>query len=282
MEQLLPPLSSEQFSALERDILENGCYAPIIVNEDMIIVDGHNRFRICKKHSLPFKMLVFSFVDLLEAKRWAVDTQKGRRNLDKWELGQIALNLKPEIEARAKANLSAGGGDKKSEGTKSGLVNSPNPILSVDTRKEMAQAVGIGEQTMGRIMQLDENAPQALKDALNSKEVSVNRAWKILETVRQLPDEEQGPMAAEMVAAVHNIDQLDAEADRRGKIAALFCRAYEKSVLLAPTAENVRCWVEGARMRPDEIERAMRDSYELAQTFQTIGDILKEEMLSHR
>ena len=88
MEQLLPPLSGEQFSALEGDILENGCYAPIIVNEDMVIVDGHNRFRICEKHGLPLKMLVFSFEDLLEAKQWALDTQKGRRNLDKWGAGQ--------------------------------------------------------------------------------------------------------------------------------------------------------------------------------------------------
>ena len=53
MEQLLPPLSGEQFSALEKDILENGCYAPIIVNEDMTVIDGHNRFRICEKHNLP-------------------------------------------------------------------------------------------------------------------------------------------------------------------------------------------------------------------------------------
>ncbi len=99
MEQLLPPLSGEQFSSLERDILGNGCYTPIIVNEGMVIVDGHNRFRICEKHGLPFRMLVFSFADLLEAKQWALDTQKGRHNLDKWELGQIALKLRPEIEA---------------------------------------------------------------------------------------------------------------------------------------------------------------------------------------
>ena len=52
MEQLLPPLSAEQFSALESDILENGCYSPIIVNKDMVIIDGHNRFRVCDKHSL--------------------------------------------------------------------------------------------------------------------------------------------------------------------------------------------------------------------------------------
>ena len=180
MEQLLPPLSGEQFSALENDILENGCYAPIIVNEDMVVIDGHNRFRICEKHGLPYRMLVFSFANLLEAKQWALDTQKGRRNLDKWELGKIALKLKPEIEARARFNMSAGGGDRKSDVAKSGLVNSPNPISAVDTRKEMAQAVGIGEQAMGRITKLDENAPQALKDALDRKEISVNRAWKIM------------------------------------------------------------------------------------------------------
>ena len=114
MEQLLPPLSAEQFSALEGDILENGCYAPIIVNEDMVIVDGHNRFRICEKHGLPFRILVFSFMNLLEAKQRALDMQKGRRNLDKWELGKIALKLRPEIEAKAQANMAAGGGDQKS------------------------------------------------------------------------------------------------------------------------------------------------------------------------
>ena len=33
--ELLPPLSGEQLAALEKDILQNGCYAPIIVNEDL-------------------------------------------------------------------------------------------------------------------------------------------------------------------------------------------------------------------------------------------------------
>ena len=89
MEQLLPALSEEQFSALESDILEHGCYAPIIVNEDMVIVDGHNRFRVCEKHGLPFKMLVFSFADLLDAKQWALDTQKGAT----WTNGSLARLL---------------------------------------------------------------------------------------------------------------------------------------------------------------------------------------------
>ena len=143
----------------------------------------------------------------------------------------------------------------------------------------MAQAVGIGEQTMGRIAQLDESAPQVLKDALDNKEMSVNGAWKILKTVQQFPAENQDTVAAEMVAAVREIREKDAEVDRKGKIVTLFCKAYEKAVLLTPTSENGHYWVEGTRMRPDEIEATMRDSYQLAQTFQTIGDILKTEIL---
>lgn len=266
MEQLLPPLSGEQFSALESNILENGCYAPIIVNEDMVIIDGHNRFRVCEKHGLPYRMLVFSFTDLLEAKQWSLDTQKGRRNLDKWKLGQIALKLKPEIEARARTN----------QGSRTDLsVNSPKSYTPTDTRKEMAQAVGIGEQAMGRIAQLTENAPQLLKDALENKEVSINRGWRILKTVQQLPPEEQESVAAEMLSAVREVDQLDAEADRRHKIAGLFCKAYERAVLLTPTEENVRIWTECTRMTREEIEDSVQESYELAQTFQTIGGLLK-------
>ena len=205
MEQLLPPLSAEQFSSLERDILENGCYNPIIVNEDMVIVDGHNRFRICEKYGIPFTMLAFSFADLLEAKQWALDTQKGRRNLDKWELGKIALKLKPEIEARARAN----------QGSRTDLsVNSPKGYAPTDTRKEMALAVGIGEQSMGRIAQLTESAPQTLKKALDSKAVSINRAWEIMKTVQQMPPETQDDLAVEMLSAVREVEQLDAEADR--------------------------------------------------------------------
>ena len=266
MEQLLPPLSGEQFSALERDILENGCYAPIAVNEDMVIIDGHNRFRVCEKHGLPYRMLVFSFTDLLETKQWALDIWKGRRNLDKWELGKISLKLKPEIEARAKAN----------QGARTDLsVNSPKSCSPTDTRKEMARAVGIGEQAMGRIAQLAENAPQSLKDALENKEVSINRGWRILKAVQQFPPEEQESVAAEMLSAVREIDQLDAEADRHHKIAGLFCKVYEKAVLLTPTEENVRIWTECTRMTKEDIEDSVQDSYELAQTFQTIGDLLK-------
>ena len=280
MEQLLPPLSAEQFSALEGDILENGCYAPIIVNEDMVIVDGHNRFRICEKHGLPFRMLVFSFADLLEAKQWALDTQKGRRNLDKWELGKIALKLRKDIESRARANQSAAGGDKFSE--KPLLATLPEAVSAVDTRKELANAVGLGERTMGKVMQIDEHAPTAIREALDRGELSINQGYNLTRQIQEIPEElreEAVARAVELIHAKEEIRRVDIEAEHRGKIAGLFCKAFERAVLLTPTEENVRLWVEGTRMRSDEIEDSIKEAYELAQTFQTIGDILKREIL---
>ena len=282
--ELLPPLSGEQFAALENDILQNGCYSPIIVNEDLVVIDGHNRQRICEQHGLPYRMAVFAFDDLLEAKQWALDTQKGRRNLDKWELGKIALRLKPEIEARAKANMSAGGGDQKSDAAKSGLTTLSNPIPTVNTRKELAGSVGIGEVTMGKVMQIDEHAPAAVKEALDKKELSVNQGYNITRQVQDLPEEEreQAALAAvEVEKAKKEIREKDAEIDRQSKIAGIFCKAFEKAVVLTPTEENVRIWARCTRMTREEMEDTVKESRELAGVFTSIADLM-ERLLPER
>ncbi len=281
MAELLPPLTGEQLAALEADILKNGCYSPVIVNEDMVVIDGHNRQRLCEQHGLPYQMAVFSFADLLEAKQWALDTQKGRRNLDKWELGKIALRLKPDIEARARENMSAGGGDQKSENAKSGLTTLSDPISPVSTRKELAEAVGIGEVTMGKVMQIDEHAPPAVKEALDSGDLSIHQGYNITQQVRELPEEQRDEAAAqavELAKAKKEIQAFDAESDRRHKIAGLFCKAFERAVLLEPTEENVRIWTQCTRMTPEEIEDSVKEARELAEVFSSIAGIL-EKML---
>ena len=279
MAELLPPLSAEQLDALEADLIKNGCYAPII-NEDMVIIDGHNRQALCEKHDLPYTMAVFSFEDLLEAKQWALDTQKGRRNLEKWELGKIALKLKPEIEAKARANQSAAGGDKFSEKPLSATL--PEAVSAVDTRKELAEAVGLGERTMGKVMQIDENAPDAIKEALDKKELSINKGYDLTRQLQDLPEEQREQAAAEALEyekAKKELKKQDAEIDRKGKIAALFCKAYEKAILLTPSEENVRCWTDGTRMTPEEMRDTVKESREIAQVFAAIADIIEQKIL---
>lgn len=271
--ELLPPLTEEQQQALEADILQNGCYSPIIVDTELRIVDGHNRQRICEEHNLPYTMAVFEFADKLEAMQWALDTQKGRRNLDKWELGNIALKLKPEIEARAKAN----------QGNRTDLLmNSPKSLEPVNTRKEMAQAVGLGEQTMGRIAQIDENALEVVKQALDKGEVSVNKGYEITKKLAELPKAEREIAAAEALEyekAKRELAGKNAEIDRKAKIANLYCKAFEKSILLEVTEENVRIWTDCCRMRENEIADSAKEAREIASYFNKIAEIIEDKIL---
>ena len=316
MEELLPPLTEEQMSVLERDILRNGCYSPIIVNQDLQVVDGHNRLRLCRKHGIPYRMAVLEFEDLLEAKQWALEAQKGRRNLDKWELGKIALKLKPEVVARAKANMSIGGSKKKAvpkrdaaAGQDSGPQQEPtvgqesageptNIAVSapgdakqglcgrtslvaekVNTRQQLADAVGLSSAMMGKIMKIEECAPDAVKEALDKKEISINQAYiaaKYLQTVPEENLEEQTLIALELAKSQKEIKKGDDEANRRYKIATAFSKAYMACNHLRPTVENVACWVDCSRMTRLEIQNNLAETREYAEVFTAIAEILQQ------
>lgn len=173
--------------------------------------------------------------------------------------------------------MSAGGGDQKSEDAKSGLATLPNPISPIDTRKELADAVGLGERTMGKVMQIGEHAPPAVKEALDSGDLSINQGYNITRQVQDLPEErreEAAALAVELEKAKKEIRQGDEDSARRHKIAGLFCKAFEKAVLLTPTEENVRIWAECTRMNQDEIRDSAREARELAEVFTAIANIL--------
>ncbi len=270
--ELLPPLGAEQLAVLEADILANGCYAPIIVDENFTVIDGHNRLSICHTHSIPFQMLVFAFADKLEAKQWALDTQKGRRNLTKWDLAQIALKLKPDIERRAREN----------QGSRTDISATLPESLPIDTRRELADTVGIGERTMGKAMQIDAHAPAAVKDAMDKNELSIHQGYQITRQVQELPpkQQEQAAMeAVELAKAQKNFRRVDAAIDERTKLAKLYSRAFEYGIQLEPSEEKVRTWADCARMKLDEIQDTVRESQTIAAYFSEIAEILEEKVL---
>lgn len=185
--ELLPPLSNEQLFLLEADILKNGCYAPVIVNENMVIVDGHNRASICDKHGIPYRMAVFSFEDDLTAKQWALDTQKSRRNLSINKLCKIALKLRPEKEKMAMVMAENRQFNPNNANEQISTPVSKSVPETLDTRKELAKTVGVGEVTMGRAMKIEDEAPQNVKDAVDSGVLTIGiTAGKVESRIRFL------------------------------------------------------------------------------------------------
>ncbi len=84
IKEFIIPLSDEEFLQLEKNIVTEGCRDPLIVwqkKDELILVDGHNRYKICQKHTIPYKIKSLDFKDMDEVKLWMVDNQMGRRNL---------------------------------------------------------------------------------------------------------------------------------------------------------------------------------------------------------
>ena len=131
---------------------------------------------------------------------------------------------------------------------------------------------------MGKVMQIDEHAPAAVKEALDKGELSVNQGYLITQQVKSIPEEEREQaalIAVEMEKAKKEIREKDAEIDRRSRIAGVFCKAFEKAVLLDPTEENVRIWAECTRMTREEMEDTVREAHQLSEVFAVIADRMK-------
>ena len=77
---LIRPLRRKEYLQLEENILDEGCRDPIIIWNDYII-DGHNRYSICTKYSIPFNTLSKDFASREEVIVWICKNQLGRRNI---------------------------------------------------------------------------------------------------------------------------------------------------------------------------------------------------------
>lgn len=176
-ENLLPVLTSDEFDKLEKSILKNGLLDPIKIWQDpqtnqFVIIDGHNRYKILRKNNIELRCLdnykILHEDELStreEVKQWMLEQQLGRKNLSEAEKYEIVQRFKIVIKQKAKENQSSGG---------KGLSN----LSKVNTRKEMAKAVGVSEgtyQKMERVMQSDN---EELKQKLRKKKISVDKAYQ--------------------------------------------------------------------------------------------------------
>lgn len=110
---LLPPLTSDEYSQLEKEIIEEGgIHDPILVWNGYI-VDGHNRYEICNKNGIKITKVETKKSLIGKEKSavmdWIINHQTGRRNLTKSQLvkayAMVEEQLAEEAKVRKEANL---------------------------------------------------------------------------------------------------------------------------------------------------------------------------------
>ena len=133
-----PPLTEDELSQLEENILEEGLVLmPLIVWNDTI-VDGHNRYRIAQAHpGIEFRVHEKHFNNKYEALSWICKNQLGRRNLTPQQKKYL-------IGERYDAEKMIHGGDRRSEDAKSS-DKSCHLKNESRARKRIAEESGISE-----------------------------------------------------------------------------------------------------------------------------------------
>jgi len=85
---LLPMLDAETYRLLEENLLEHGCRDALVLWNG-ILIDGHNRYEICKKHNIPFNTVNKDFATREAVLIWIISTQVSRRNLTQMQLSHF-------------------------------------------------------------------------------------------------------------------------------------------------------------------------------------------------
>lgn len=101
---LIPSLKRSEYLQLESNLMTDGCREAIITWNG-IIVDGHNRYEICHRHGIPFRIQEKEFDCRESVITWICANQLGRRNIsDEYRKYLIGTQYNNEKVVASKRN----------------------------------------------------------------------------------------------------------------------------------------------------------------------------------
>lgn len=247
---ILPKLSETDYKALEQSLLAEGFKgAPIMVWGD-VIVDGHNRYEICKKHNIPYEVKSVEFASKEDAIIWMVRQQLGRRSLTPLQRIKIVEEYRPFYKKKAQKNKSLNGGNKKSKSE-----NSTTPIAKeekIDVRAELAKDADVSTNTYSKGMEILKSGNEELINETISGQKSINKAFNEL---KKSADTDKSDSASDSDNELKDLKEV-----QRKEAAQKIKKAREEYGIESPEYEEAKEEQLSVEVRINEIENTVRDA----------------------
>ena len=168
-EKLIPPLTKDEYDKLKESIKQNGLWEPITVNQHNVVLDGHNRFKICKQLYIIPRFSVREFNDPLDEKLYVIDSNLIRRHLQ--TLVKVELYLKHESIVAEQAK-------KRQETTQFGGEENIYTTDKGKTRDIMGAKIGISGVTYEKAKTILEKASPEMIQKVRDGKTSISYAYK--------------------------------------------------------------------------------------------------------
>lgn len=187
---LIPPLKDYEFQQLEENCIKAGrIIEPLKVwNNDgkLILVDGHNRYRIAQEHNLPYTTEELKLESRNDVIVKMCDIQLGRRNLHELDGERLLSRKRKVLEEEAQKRMKAGVKTNPRE-------NFPKGI---HTREIIGKELGVSGRQVDKLHRINEMATPQVKDMVRNGTLSVNQAYnstfpKVLDPVREAKEEHE-------------------------------------------------------------------------------------------
>ena len=273
----IDPLTPDEHESLERSILAEGCRDSLVVWGDLLI-DGHNRYGICRKHGLPFNTVqATQFKNMDDVHLWMIDQHLGRRSVSDFQRGVLALRKREIIAERRAAAAAAVNAAKAAQpaSEEAPWEGETDPVVAqalasvakvpdeaLDTREALARAARLSAGQVKMIETIQEKAAPEVVAAVKAGELSLNAAA----VVATLPEEEQQAVAAEGADALKQAAKRVRDAKKKPKAAK---PEAEESAEAAPAASP-----EELQARVTELEA---ENERLRLQVKTLQDLLAEQ-----
>ncbi|MFC4527832.1 plasmid replication/partition related protein [Dyella halodurans] len=207
----IDPLTADEHEALERSLLAEGCRDALVLWGD-VLVDGHNRYGICRKHDLPFQTVQNTrFQSMDDVHLWMIEQHLGRRSVSDFQRGVLALRKREILaerqsrvqEARAPtaSDEAEAATDEATSDASPALAAPPAPLPS---RQAIAREARLSNSQVVLIEKIQKQAAPEVVAAVKSGTLSINAAA----AVASLPEDEQ------RAAAIGGSDELKQAAKR--------------------------------------------------------------------
>ncbi|QNK02045.1 plasmid replication/partition related protein [Dyella telluris] len=207
----IDPLTPDEHEALERSLLAEGCRDSLVLWGN-VLVDGHNRYGICKKHDLPFNTVQNTrFQSMEDVHLWMIEQHLGRRSVSDFQRGVLALRkreIMAERRSRAKQLVDEAAPAPVVEATPDAPApmpaEAPAKAEPLPSRQDLAREARLSNNQVVMIEKIQKQAAPEVVAAVKSGVLSINAAA----AVASLPEEEQ------RAAAVAGDDELKQAAKR--------------------------------------------------------------------
>ena len=181
---LVLPLTDLEYASLKNSIKENSQYDPATVSEKGVIYDGHHRLKICNELKIPLKYVIKTFKDSIEEKKFIIEINLKRRQLNDYQKGKLAYKLEEIESERAKLRqIELAGTRPNINNNTLGSIghkvdnNNNNQYQKGRTRKIVSNKVDLSQGTYQRIRYIIKHGSEETKTKLDQGKSTINKEY---------------------------------------------------------------------------------------------------------